>query len=57
MATIPILHRDIKPANVLAVLSPDDRLEKVLLADFGAAKQMLSTSPTVSQAGTPVYMS
>lgn len=58
MATIPILHRDIKPANVLTVLSSDGgRLEKVLLADFGAAKQTLSRSSTVSQAGTPVYMS
>ena len=57
LATIPIMHRDIKPPNILVVINDDRKLVKVLLADFGEAKQITRTMTMVrSIAGTPLYM-
>ena len=50
-----LIHRDVKPANILAVVE-SERLEKILLADFGEAKQLTRSMSRVSGAGTPVYM-
>ena len=50
-----LIHRDVKPANILAVVE-EQRLLKVLLADFGEAKQLTRSMSRVSGAGTPVYM-
>ena len=52
-----LIHRDVKPANILAVLDQGGKeLSKVLLADFGEAKQLTRSMSRVSAAGTPVYM-
>ena len=56
LAERKLIHRDIKPANILAVVE-EMILWKVLLADFGEAKQASRTRPTaLSIARTPVYM-
>ena len=54
-----LIHRDVKPANILAVVEEAGNLSslsKVLLADFGEAKQLTRSMSRVSAAGTPVYM-
>jgi serine/threonine protein kinase len=56
LATLPMIHRDVKPANILVVVSEDGQLDKVMLADFGEAKQMTQTMTVQTMAGTPVYM-
>ena len=56
LATLPLIHRDIKPANILIVVSADRKLTKVLLADFGEAKQLSQTVTMHTVAGTPAYM-
>jgi serine/threonine protein kinase len=57
LATVPMIHRDVKPANILVVLHTGE-LQKVLLTDFGEAKQMAQsmTRAAASVAGTPLYM-
>jgi len=56
LAERKLIHRDIKPANILVVVE-DKELRKVLLADFGEAKQASRTRATaLSIAGTPIYM-
>ena len=57
LANLPLIHRDIKPPNILAVVE-EGRLVKVLLADFGEAKQLSQTMTHIhgTMAGTPVYM-
>ena len=57
LAAKQLIHRDVKPANILALVA-ESALTKVLLADFGEAKQLTATQTMsrVSQAGTPVYM-
>jgi hypothetical protein len=50
-----MIHRDIKPANILAVVT-EGQLVKVLLADFGEAKQVTRTMTVRTMAGTPIYM-
>jgi hypothetical protein len=57
LAEVPLIHRDIKPPNILALVERA-RLVKVLLADFGEAKQLTQTMTHVrgTMAGTPVYM-
>jgi serine/threonine protein kinase len=50
-----LIHRDVKPANILVVVV-GITLVKVLLADFGEAKQLSQSMSRVSAAGTPVYM-
>ena len=50
-----VVHRDIKPANILL-----DQEERVLLADFGIAKALATTSELTNTGvviGTPYYMS
>jgi serine/threonine protein kinase len=57
VATVPLIHRDVKPDNILAVVEAG-ALRKVLLADFGEAKQ-LTQSMTRAQThgvGTLIYM-
>ena len=52
-----MIHRDVKPENILAVVD-EAQLIKVLLADFGEAKQ-LTQSMTRAQThgvGTLIYM-
>jgi serine/threonine protein kinase len=51
------IHRDVKPCNILAMVQEaEGLLTKVLLADFGEAKQLTQTHVSrVSGAGTPVY--
>lgn len=55
LATLPMIHRDVKPANILARVQ-DSQLQKVLLADFGEAKELTRTMTVRTMAGTPVYM-
>lgn len=57
LADLPLIHRDIKPPNILAVVE-EGRLVKVLLADFGEAKQLSQTMTHIhgTMAGTPIYM-
>ena len=52
-----MIHRDVKPENILAVVD-EAQLIKVLLADFGEAKQLTQsmTRARASIAGTPLYM-
>jgi serine/threonine protein kinase len=52
-----MIHRDVKPVNILVVVE-GDQLRKVLLADFGEAKQLTQsmTRAMASVAGTPLYM-
>ncbi|MGW6730612.1 serine/threonine-protein kinase [Nocardia sp. NPDC055029] len=45
-----LLHRDVKPANIL--VTRDDR---VLVADFGIAKEVGDTTATGTVAATPAY--
>ena len=54
MATVPLIHRDVKPDNILAVVEAGG-LRKVLLADFGEAKQLTQsmTRARASVAGAP----
>ena len=65
-----IIHRDVKPGNILLAAAGEtslarsldgaERAERVLLGDFGLAKEMSSTSSlTISGnlIGTPAYMS
>ncbi|GIW53281.1 MAG: hypothetical protein KatS3mg081_2636 [Gemmatimonadales bacterium] len=49
-----IIHRDIKPANIML-----DDLKRVVVTDFGIAKQLTAGSFTASGSviGTPYYMS
>ena len=54
LATVPLIHRDVKPANVLARVQ-GETLEKVLLADFGEAKQLARTMTVRTMAGTPIW--
>ena len=57
LASVPMIHRDVKPVNILVVVE-GDQLRKVLLADFGEAKQLTQsmTRAMASVAGTPLYM-
>ena len=57
LAELPLIHRDIKPHNILAVVE-EGRLVKVLLADFGEAKQLSQAMTHIhgTMAGTPIYM-
>ena len=57
LAARRLIHRDIKPANILVVIEGGS-LVKVLLADFGEAKQLTRTMTRVvgTIAGSPVYM-
>jgi serine/threonine protein kinase len=55
LAGLRLIHRDVKPANILAVVE-EQTLLKVLLADFGEAKQLSMTRAAASIAGTPLYM-
>ena len=58
LAAVPLVHRDIKPANVLAVVEGELELVKVLLADFGLAKQLrqsMTRAMMTQGAGTPLY--
>eukprot|EP01046_Picozoa_sp_COSAG06_P022474 COSAG06_NODE_1746_length_8495_cov_5.648761_2_plen_400_part_00 len=57
LAELRLIHRDIKPPNILALVEAG-RLVKVLVADFGEAKQLTRTMTHVhgTMAGTPVYM-
>ncbi len=56
-----VVHRDIKPSNVLfRSVSPhlrnnDGRSERVLLGDFGLAKNVAGSSAHTLAAGTPAY--
>ncbi len=59
------VHRDIKPANVLITSTPSLRAEPVsplasderlLLADFGLAKDVAAASGFTRAAGSPAYM-
>jgi len=61
-----IIHRDIKPANMIRLrdadgdgVEDDDQERKVVLTDFGLARQEQGSSITDSGAmvGTPLYMS
>ena len=60
LASRKLIHRDVKPANILAIVEPGEKqellLHKILLADFGEAKQLTQSMSRVSGAGTPVYM-
>ena len=55
LAAQDLIHRDVKPDNILALLQ-DGRLTKVLLADFGEAKQLTQSLTHISAAGTLIYM-
>src|SRR5262249_35529395 len=50
-----IVHGDVKPGNVLVETVSDDR-RRLLLADFGVAREMEATAQWSSVAGTVAYM-
>jgi hypothetical protein len=50
-----VVHRDVKPANVLIQREPDGR-RRMLLADFGIARDMESTAQWNQITGTVTYM-
>jgi len=50
-----VVHRDVKPANVLIQREPDGR-RRMLLADFGIARDMESTAQWNQITGTITYM-
>ncbi|MGH2485452.1 MAG: serine/threonine-protein kinase [Ktedonobacterales bacterium] len=50
-----IIHRDVKPGNVLIRVEPDGRW-KMLLADFGVARNMDTSSNRTQVSGTFAFM-
>jgi serine/threonine-protein kinase len=55
-----VVHRDLKPENIF-IRSKEDLTADVLVLDFGIAKNLVATGPTVTATGeflgTPYYMS
>ncbi len=55
-----IAHRDLKPANVMYRSAPvhagGDTVERLVLVDFGIAKNLAGTGATTIATGTPHYM-
>ncbi|MBX7082348.1 MAG: tetratricopeptide repeat protein [Nannocystaceae bacterium] len=64
---VGLVHRDFKPDNVMLALSPEGAVQRVLVTDFGLARETvdeiastadgkLDRTDTVAFAGTPRYM-
>jgi serine/threonine protein kinase len=52
----PVLHRDVKPANLYLACSNDARPDRLILLDFGAAREMVEHR-TMSRIYTPGFAS
>jgi serine/threonine protein kinase len=50
-----IIHRDLKPANILLSVSSSGKISKVVIADFGFARELTNNLAT-SVVGTPLYV-
>jgi len=48
-----IVHRDLKPENLLYV---DKKNDRIMLVDFGLAKQMKDNQPLSTPCGSPAYV-
>lgn len=51
-----IIHRDLKPSNVLLADATNPASGRLMLADFGIARQLEAASSTTITAGTLAYM-
>eukprot|EP01119_Soliformovum_irregulare_P007294 TRINITY_DN1969_c0_g2_i1.p2 TRINITY_DN1969_c0_g2~~TRINITY_DN1969_c0_g2_i1.p2 ORF type:complete len:494 (+),score=154.50 TRINITY_DN1969_c0_g2_i1:1621-3102(+) len=54
--SLNIAHRDIKPSNVLVSITGHDRIERVVLADFGVAVQVEGKQIPAALVGSNPYI-